>query len=126
MKKILLLAMLLFSAMTYAQDTFVRKYNSYIITKNDIAEPEESVELTVVFNPNKKKEVKFYYSDGRILTFYQTSEVKDGATDGGYEYQLINVIDEEDGEELILQLFDKDNTLRIISIKGNSTIEFYN
>ncbi len=118
--------MLLFSAMTYAQDTFVRKYNSYIITKNDIAEPEESVELTVVFNPNKKKEVKFYYSDGRILTFYQTSEVKDGATDGGYEYQLINVIDEEDGEELILQLFDKDNTLRIISIKGNSTIEFYN
>ena len=109
MKKLLFVAMLLLCSVTYAQDTFVRKYTKLLSTKNNVEEPEKEINLTVIFNPKGEKEIKFYYpNSGESKTFYQVSKLEKGKTEGGYEYQLIEVIDEEDGYKLNIFLDRKD------------------
>jgi hypothetical protein len=124
MKKIYIVIMLLFISVSYAQETFVRNYNFFIVTKNNISEEPTKGNLTVVFNPKNKKEVKFYYSDNSTKTFYQTSPVELGKTKSGFEFQSINVINAEDGYNCTIQLFDENKTLRIIFADGYN-IEFY-
>jgi hypothetical protein len=126
MKKLLLIALLIVSFTTCAQETFVRKYTKLLSTKNNVEEPEKEINLTVIFNPKGEKEIKFYYpNSGESKTFYQVSKLEKGKTEGGYEYQLIEVIDEEDGYKLTLQLFDKDDVLRLIIAEGYK-VEYYN
>ena len=124
MKKLLLLAMLLFGTMTFAQDTFVRKYTSMMATRNNVEEPVKAADLTVVFNPNGNKGIKFYYGSGETTEYLQVSDLTEGTTTGGYKYQLIKIINQEKGYELTLQLFDNDGVLRLFFSEGN-TIEFY-
>ena len=86
----------------------------------------KSYYLDVIFNPKGEKEIKFYYpNSGESKTFYQVSKLEKGKTEGGYEYQLIEVIDGEDGYKLTLQLFDKDDVLRLIIAEGYK-VEYYN
>jgi hypothetical protein len=124
MKKLLLLAMLLFGTMTFAQETFVRKYTSMMVTIDDVEEAMKDADLTVVFNPNGNKGIKFYYGSGETTEYLQVSDLTEGTTTGGYKYQLIKIINKEKGYELILQLFDNDGVLRLLFSEGN-TIEFY-
>ena len=124
MKKLLLLSMLLFGTITFAQETFVRKYTSMMATRNDVEEPVKSASLTVVFNPNKSKGVKFYYESGETTEYLQVSDLTEGTTTGGYKYQLIKILNKEQGYEVTLQLFDDDGVLRLFFSEGN-TIEFY-
>ena len=125
MKKLLLWVMLLLAiATSYSQDTFVRKYTSMIVTKDDVSEPEKPADLTVVFNPNGERGVKFYYGTGTVKEYYQVSGIEEGTTKGGYKFQLIEILDKEQGVQITLQLFDEDKTLRLIFLPGN-TIEFY-
>jgi hypothetical protein len=123
MKKLLLGALLLLSTTVFAQDTFVKKYTSFIIKENDVLKPWVSAETTVVFNPNHVRDVIFYYSDSTSRTFHQITEVTTGTTESGEAYQVVHCIG-EDGIEMTLQLFDDDSTLRIIVSAGNS-IEFH-
>lgn len=125
MKKFLtILLLLLVVAVSYSQDTFVRKYTTMISTRENVAEEEVKANLTVVFNPNKEKGVKFYYGSGKTSEYYQVSDLEKGKTEGGYEYQLVEIIDKEEGNQITLQLFDTIGVLRLIFSKGN-TIEFY-
>ncbi|TXG83057.1 MAG: hypothetical protein E6R13_04270 [Spirochaetes bacterium] len=123
MKKLLFMFLLIVSCTSSAQDTFVRHYTSFIVEKANVKQPEKKITLTVVFNPNNENKIVFRYGDGRSRTFYQVTDVETGKTTGGYEYQLIRVIDSEDASEATLQLFDKDGVLRIIVSNGDS-IEF--
>lgn len=125
MKKFLTILLLLLAvAVSYSQDTFVRKYTTMISTRESVAEEEVKANLTVVFNPNKEKGVKFYYGNGKTSEYYQLSDLEKGKTEGGYEYQLVEIIDKEEGNQITLQLFDTIGVLRLIFSKGN-TIEFY-
>lgn len=125
MKKLLLLAMLLLAVATsYSQDTFVRKYTSMMVTRNDVEEPVKAADLTVVFNPNGNRGIKLYYGSGETAEYLQVSDLTEGTTTGGYKYQLIELLDKKDGYEISLQLFDDDGVLRLLFSKGN-TIEFY-
>ena len=125
MKKLLLGLMLLLAVATsYSQETFVRKYTSMIATKNNVQEEEKKANLTVVFNPNGEKGVKFYYGNGKTTEYYQVSDLEIAKTSNGDDYQLIEIIDKEEGFQLTLQLFDKIGALRLIFSRGN-TIEFY-
>ena len=123
MKKLLVIVLFMMSLMSFSQTTFVRNYTSFIVERDYVKESEKLVTLTVIYNPNGENKVVFKFGDGRTRNFYQVSKVENGKTEGGYEYQLMNVVD-DDGEEVVLQLFDKNNALRIIVSEGN-TIEFY-
>lgn len=125
MKKIILWIILLLAvAISYSQETFVRKYKYMIVTTDGVSSLNREADLTVVFNPNQEKEIKFYYGNGETTEYYQVSELVEGKTTSGEEYQMIKVINKKDGYQMRLQLFDKIGALRLI-FSANSTIEFY-
>jgi hypothetical protein len=100
MKKLLLGALLLLSMFGFSQEkVFTRKYN-YSILEN--AETFKKVDLTVVFNYKGTKDVVFYLP-GREIYMYRISEVKEGQTKSGYQYQVFDCINGDGGEEVTLQ-----------------------
>lgn len=124
MKKLLFIALLLVSFTSFAQDTFVRNYTSYINTKNGVKEEEKEISVVVVFNADGEKKILFKFATGNVFTLYQIGKLENGKTNGGYEYQGIQVINQKNAEEFYLQLFDKDNVLRLIFDEDNN-MEFY-
>jgi hypothetical protein len=123
MKKILLISMLLCNTIIFAQETFVRKYVSMIVTNDFIASEPQDADVTVVFNPNGQKKVFFYLSNGNRRVYYQLEGVTEGKTNAGEEYQLIKCLDEA-GVTTFIQLFDELGCLRVIISEGYK-IEFY-
>lgn len=123
MKKLLLGALLLLSISTFAQETFVKKYTSFVSKENDVLQPWVTSATTVVFNANNENDVIFYYANGNTRKFYQIGNVQTGATIDSNKYQLIECID-QDGSKVTLQLFDDDTCLRVIIAKGY-IVEFH-
>jgi hypothetical protein len=124
MKKLLIYSLLLLSASMFAQETFVKKYNSIISKKNDVVQPWEKTDVTVVFNPKGVRDIVFYYSSGKTLILHQISGAKEGKTTDGSGYQIVECLD-EDGDKVAVQLFDDDTCLRILIAKGYM-VEFHN
>jgi hypothetical protein len=124
-KKILLWMMLLLTvSILYSQETFVRKYNYMIVTKDGVSGLSREADLTVIFNYNQEKQIKFHYATGETQEYYQVSQLIEGKTKSGEQYQLIKIIDKKDGYQFILQLFDKIGAMRLIFSENNS-VEFY-
>ena len=125
MKKILLLgAALLFSVASFSQDTFTKKYTSVISKSKGVLQPWEKTDVTVVFNPNKVRDVVFYYPTGKTLLLHQVTGVVEGKTEDGDAYQAMDCIN-PDGNRIRLQLFDDDTCLRILISEGYM-VEFHN
>ncbi len=122
MKKLLLA--LLFSASMFSQETFVKKYTSFITKDNGVLTPWEKIDVTVVFNPNQVRDVVFYYISGKTMTFHQVNGVKEGSTSNGDGYQVFDCVD-QNGSYVTLQLFDDNTCLRILISEGYM-IEFHN
>ena len=126
MKKLLLGALLLLSMSMFSQtETFVRKYTSYVSESKGVMQPWVYSGVTVVFNANKTTDIVFYYPNGTKRTVHQVGEVREDKTKAGEPYQIIRVIDDEDGTEMALQLFDDGTTLRIL-IAEVYFVEFHN
>lgn len=124
MKKIILIILLLFSSyICIAQNTFIKKYTDVVSFKAGIKQPWEKIDITIVFNTNKGKDIVLYYPNEDKKTLTQVSSVIKGITSDNDSYQVINCVDEE-GEEIILQLFDDDTCLRLIIAEGYY-IEFH-
>lgn len=123
MKKILLISMLLCNTIIFAQETFVRKYVSMIVTSDFVTSESKEADVTVVFNPSGKKKIVFYFSNGNTRTYYQLEGVTEGKTNAGEEYQFIKCLDEQ-GVTTFIQLFDELGCLRVIISEGYK-IEFY-
>ena len=124
MKKLLLGALLLLSMCTFAQETFVKKYTSMISKKDGVLQPWERVDVTVVFNPKKVRDIVIYYSTGNTLTLHQIGGATNGKTEDGQGYQIVECID-QDGEKVAIQLFDDDTCMRVLIAKGYM-VEFHN
>ena len=102
-----------------AQDTFVKKYTSFV-TKDDKGISEwKTISLTVVYNEKETDDVVLYYPN-KTKRLYKIGNIEEGKTNNGEEYQIIKCIDEE-GVEINLQLFD--DTLRLLF--GEYYIEFH-
>lgn len=113
MKKLILLAILLFGTMIFAQDTpFVRKYVSVI---EEGQKQMRAIDLTVVFNYKSTKDLVFFFPD-RQTYLYRTSNITKGKTEGGYQYQLFDAVISENGQDVTIQLFD---TAMRVFIDGN-------
>jgi len=106
-------------------ETFVRKYTSYISESAGVMQPWVHSGVTVVFNANNTNDIVFYYPNDTKRTLHQVGNVREDKTKGGETYQIIRVIDAEDGTEMALQLFD-DNTAMRILISDGYYIEFHN
>jgi hypothetical protein len=127
MKKLLLGALLfILSTPMFSQtETFVRKYTSYVSESKGVMQPWVHTGVTVVFNTNNTTDVVFYYPNGTKRTVHQVGEVRENKTKAGEQYQIITVVDDEDGTEMALQLFDDGTTLRILIAEGYF-VEFHN
>ena len=102
-----------------AQDTFVKKYTSFV-TKDDKGISDwKTVSLTVVYNEKVTNDVVMYYPN-KTKRLYKIGNIEEGETNNGEEYQLIKCIDDE-GVEIRLQLFD--DSLRLFI--GEYYIEFH-
>ena len=124
MKKLFLGILLLLVTSVFSQETFVKKYTSMISKKDGILQPWEKVDITVVFNPKGVRDIVIYYSSENTLTLHQIGSAKEGKTNTGEGYQLVDCID-QDGEKLAIQLFDDDTCFRILVAEGYM-IEFHN
>ena len=124
MKKLLLGALLLLSMAMFSQETFVKKYTSMISKKDDVLQPWEKVDITVVFNPKKVRDIVIYYPNNTTLTLHQIGGTRNGKTKAGDGYQIVQCID-EDGGSVAIQLFD-DNTCMRVLIADGYMVEFHN
>lgn len=124
MKKLLLLAMLLFGTMTFAQETFILKYTSFITKEDNVIQPERFMNVTVVFNEKETTDVVLYYDSGATIRYNTYGGTEKVTTKGGEKTQTIKALDSADGKEVLLQLFESTGTLRIIIANG-WFIEFY-
>ena len=124
MKKILFtLLLILVTTFSFSQ-TFVHKYTSVITSTGNVKSDWKDISLTVVFNEKKTDAIIFYYSDGSKRTFYQVGDLRNDKTNSGESYQIITCIDEKDGDEVYLQLFDETATLRVL-VGDDSFVEFH-
>ncbi len=124
MKKLFLGVLILLSASMFSQETFIRKYTSYVSESKGVIQPWVQSGVTVVFNANKTSDIVFYYPNNTKRIVHQVGDVREEKTKGGDKYQIITVID-EDGSEMAIQLFDDGTALRILIAEGYF-IEFHN
>lgn len=124
MKKLLLLAMLLFVTTSFAQETFILKYTSFITKEDNVIQPERFMNVTVVFNEKKTTDVVLYYDSGATIRYNTYGGTEKVTTKSGEKTQTIKALDSADGKEVLLQLFESTGTLRIIIANG-WFIEFY-
>ncbi len=124
MKKLLLLTMLLFATMTFAQDTFIVKYTSCITKENFVLQPEKFMNVTVVFNEKNTNDVVLYYDNGAVIRYNTFGGIEKITTKSGFTTQLLKALDSSDGNEVLLQIFEESGTFRIIIAEG-WFIEFY-
>jgi len=117
MRKILLLiALLLCSVISLAQNTFVRKYTFYYTKQNGVVYEGKKTDVTVVFNEKNTGNIVLYFGTKK-KTLYKTGELENNQSEGGYKYQYIDCVD-EDGKNIGFQFFDDSGTMRLIYSDG--------
>ena len=116
MKKIVFFIMLLLLSISLnAQENnqFVRTFTKVSTTdeKGDFEKYQEG-KNTIVFNFGDGSDIKFYKASGDIEILRRISEINEGKTDIGREYQWNKALDEK-GNELTFVLFS-DGEVRMI------------
>ena len=118
MKKLFLSGLVLMLSVASFSQTFVKKYNTLITEKAGVMGEWQDTSMTVVFNESVTGDIVFYYNDGTVKRFHQIGNVEENKTVTGQGYQIITCIDNQDGKQIAIQLFDDDTALRILIAKG--------
>jgi hypothetical protein len=118
MKKLILSVLFLMLSLASFSQTFVKKYTSAIAEKAGVLGEWKDISITVVFNEQKTGDIVFYYPNGTTKRFHQIGDVETNKTTSGEGYQIIYCIDNSDGKDVAIQLFDSNQTLRILISKG--------
>lgn len=125
MKKLLLLSMLLFGTITFAQETFIIKYSYYSSKEKQVFSELKECDVTVVFNEKDTNDIVVYLTNGKIWRYKKVGNViKDYTFENKEPYQIIDCLDSENGYRVALQFFEKTSTLRII-MGVSYFVEFY-
>ena len=121
MKKLILLCVMLLTLTTFAQEdeSFTRNYSKVFIQLDNKKEKVYIAKTIAVFVNNEVK----VYCNNKIDVYYQVSDVVEGKSESGYEYQVIKCISKDSGKNVNIQLFDNQNSLRIHFDDGY--VEFY-
>jgi hypothetical protein len=120
MKKLILLAVLLFSIVLTAQ---TQKQSFRDFTKAQITEREITQEWIALdsriffFYGNNDKVVKVYI--GNLIQTYTIDSFREGVTEGGFEYLALNLLSAEN-EAVIMQIFKQTAYgIRVFFNEGN-------
>lgn len=122
MKKLLLVALLLLSILSYSQETFVNKYTVFMTKIDGVKSEVKPAEIVFVFNEGKTTDIVIYGTKDTIR-LYRTKEIVDGKSNEGNEYQLLECIESETGDKYIVQLFK--DTVRLFINDSPDYIEHY-
>lgn len=117
MRKLFLLAILLFGTTMFAQDTFIKKYTWYATKEDGVLQPDKELLVTVVFNEKNTNNIVLHYENGNYIKYVAYGDVEKVVTNNGYNSQVIKALDDE-GKQVLIQLFDDSSTLRIILGEG--------
>ncbi len=116
------------SAQSNQQTKFRRDFNYFIISSDNGVtwENPQQGNNVFIFNVNERGDIHLYTNSGKIMKFVQTMQVKEGYIQkGGHSYQISILLDDE-GNEIIMQLFNNYNLgLKLIHPSGY-VIQFYN
>ena len=118
MKKLFLSLLFMMLSVASFSQVFVKKYTSVISEKAGVLGDWEDTSVTVVFNEKETGNIVFYYTDGATKRLHQIGDVTKDKTKLGETYQIISCIDDKDGSEVAVQLFDDDTALRVLFGKG--------
>lgn len=117
MRKLFILAILLFGTTMFAQDTFIKKYTWYATKEDGVLQPDKELLVTVVFNEKNTNNIVLHYENGNYIKYVAYGDVEKVVTNNGYNSQVIKALDDE-GKQVLIQLFDDSSTLRIILGEG--------
>lgn len=107
MKKLLLIMLFVLSGfMVNAQDTFVRKYTTYVTNINNVVSEMKPLDITFVFNEGNSTDI-VVYGLSEVKRFYRTGAISKSKTTGGFEYQWVDCIQVSTGYKASIQLFDE-------------------
>jgi|LauGreSBDMM110SN_4_FD.fasta_scaffold26413_2 hypothetical protein len=107
MKKLLLIMLFGLSGfMVNAQDTFVRKYTTYVTNINNVVSEMKPLDITFVFNEGNSTDI-VVYGLSEVKRFYRTGAISKSKTTGGFEYQWVDCIQVSTGYKASIQLFDE-------------------
>ena len=92
--------------MVNAQDTFVRKYTTYVTNINNVVSEMKPLDITFVFNEGNSTDI-VVYGLSEVKRFYRTGAISKSKTTGGFEYQWVDCIQVSTGYKASIQLFDE-------------------
>lgn len=107
MKNIITILIVFFSSFLAAQETqFTRNYSQVIsINSAGVKSEWKQMDTRFIYNySNNSQKIKAYIGN-IVKTYTQISETIYDKTNDGTEYAAVELIDDENGEELLLQLF---------------------
>lgn len=129
MKKLLLiiLSVVFIAFNSYSQDNFRRDYTYVSIYQDGVWSESNEGDNTFVFNANERNDIIHYTNSGKKYLYRKLSGIEEGYTedDNRYKYQLVMVLD-DDGNEIILQLFDDDDIGLKLILSEDLMIQFHN
>ena len=116
MKRTFILATLMLSMASFAQNTFVHKYTYYYTKQNGVVDDGKKTDVTIVFNEKNTGNIVMYFGTTKKV-LYKTGELEKNESTGGYKYQYIECVDDE-GKSIGFQFFDDSGTVRLIYSDG--------
>lgn len=122
MKKIIILVTMLICNFVSAQEEFTRNYTKYIEKyESGIFSEWSDQELLAVFHEKGTQYVVFYFPNANVK-FRINSDIEEGKTSMGEDYQTFTAYEITSGGEVTFQLFD--NALRLI-FADNTYMEYH-
>jgi hypothetical protein len=123
MKKIIILVTMLICNFVSAQQEFTRNYTKYIEkTESGVLSEWKDLELLAVFHEKGTQYVVFYFPNASVK-FRINSDITEGETTSGDQFQSFTAYEITSGGEITFQLFDK--ALRLIFF-DNTSMEYHN
>lgn len=104
---------------------FRRDYEYLTIYRNGQWSDSETGYNSFVFNVGPRNDIVHYMANGNKAVYRKLSDIHQDTTTDGEGYQILRVLD-DDGDEILLQLFDDQRLGLKLIISQNFMIQFHN
>lgn len=106
MRRLFIICLMFISGLVYSQkEQFKMQFNYVSYYKNGKWSKVMEGKNTFVFNVGNGNDILLYSANNKREIFTKVSEIREGKTDDGEGYQVLDLLDEE-GNEVLLFLYD--------------------